>query len=108
MKKNYTFSGIIIFILTIINIIGIFIAYARVITLKGVSCVEPYDSYMFNFIFGLSVGFIFLSFAIMYFGYFFYRKNKDERIKLSIKIAFISLITSCSLLFYTFIKGMAF
>jgi hypothetical protein len=106
--KNNTISGIIIFIITIINLVGIFIAYARVITLRGVSCFAPYDSSMFEIIFRLSIGFIFLSLAIMYFGYFFYRKNKDEKNKLSIKIAFVSLIISCSLLFYTFIKGMAF
>jgi hypothetical protein len=108
MPKNNTLTGIIIFILTIINLIGIFIAYARVITLEGVTCYSQTDPFWFDFIFRLSIGFIYLSFAIMIFGYSFYKKNKDKRIILSIKIAFVSLIISFSLLAYTFFKGLAF
>jgi hypothetical protein len=108
MNRNNYLSIIIIFTLTILNLIGIFIAYARVIALNPVTCYSQSDPYLFDFIFRLSIGFIYLSGAIMFFSYLIYKKKKDKRILLSIKIAFISLIISFSLLGYTFFKGMAF
>jgi hypothetical protein len=103
--KNLTLTGKFIFILFLINLIGILFGITKVLTLGENTYYPSTTSSWYDFLLSLTFVFSYFSIVIMYYGYYFYSK-KAGIINFFTIISFISLMLSGFYFYIVFSFGL--
>ena len=103
--KKFTIISKILFIIFIFNIIGILFGIVKVLTLAENTYYPSTTSSWYDFLFSLTLVFLFFSSVLIYYGYFFYSK-KAGIINFFTKIGFKLLILTGFYFYVVFSRGL--